>query len=156
MIEHFEARLARLEAIEDIKALKMHYAKLCDAGYPAQEIGKLFVDSATWDGGEILGVAVGRQQIEEYFAATPANVPFALHYIVGGDIVVASDGRSATGTWYLWQPMILRGAAVVLMGTYDDEYVLTGQGWRYANLRLTVHALTPATSDWVTERFIQS
>lgn len=151
-----EARLARLEAAHDIRALKMTYAKLCDAGYPHKEIGQLFVEDAVWDGGELFGRYAGRQEIEEFFASTPARVPWAMHYTVAGDIDVAEDARTASATWYLWQPMTLDGHAVWLMAKYADEYVWTDAGWRYGNLRLDVEALTPADKDWVAQRFIEA
>jgi hypothetical protein len=154
MNNNVEARLSRLEAVEAIRALKMRYARLCDAGYPAQEISALFVEGAVWDGGELLGRFTGRREIEEFFASTPTRVPWALHYIVAGDIDLSEDAKSATGSWYLWQPMTFDNAAVWLMATYADEYLLTDEGWRYSNLTLNVQALTPATSDWLAERFI--
>jgi hypothetical protein len=151
-----EDRLARLEAKEDVRALKMRYARLCDAGYPAKELGELFVEDAVWDSGDVFGVYRGRKAIEEFFAATRARVPWALHYTVAGDIHLAPDARSATGSWFLWQPLTFESRALWLMATYADEYVLTDEGWRYANLRLDVQALTPVDSTWVEQQIFSA
>jgi SnoaL-like protein len=41
-----EARLARLEAAEQIRALKACYGELCDSGYDAENLAELFVEDA--------------------------------------------------------------------------------------------------------------
>ena len=100
----------------------MKYAKLCDAGYPTEEIGALFTADAVWDGGEAFGRYEGREQIKEFFASANDRVDWAMHYTVSGDITVADDSQTASATWYLWQPMTFDGDAVWLMARYDDKY----------------------------------
>lgn len=151
-----EQRLERLEASNDVRALKMKYAALCDAGYPAKELGALFVEDCVWDGGEIFGKYEGRQAIEDFFTSTPARVPWAMHYTVSGDISVGDDAKTASASWYLWQPMTLDGGAVWLIARYQDKYVKTDAGWQYADLKLDVQAVTPIDKGWVEQRFAEA
>ncbi|MCZ2811937.1 nuclear transport factor 2 family protein [Modestobacter sp. VKM Ac-2979] len=96
--------------------------------------------------------------MEEFFSRAPDRVAWAMHYTVAGNVHVAPDAQSATGTgtWYLWQPMTLDGVAVWLMGRYDDHYVRSGEDWRYTSLTLDVQAVTPIDRGWVAERFASS
>lgn len=148
-----EQRLDRIEARHEIRALKMHYARLCDAGYPAKELGALFVEDCVWDGGEAFGRYNGRAEIEAFFASTPDRVPWAMHYVVSGDITVDDDLEHGHAYWYLWQPMTLDGQAVWLIAKYEDRYVKTADGWRYADLKLDVQAVTPFDKGWVSQPF---
>jgi hypothetical protein len=151
-----EDRLDRLEASDAIRSLKMRYAKLCDAGYPVDELGPLFTDDAVWDGGEVFGRYDGRPAIEAFFATCTERVDFALHYTMSGHIVVDDGSRTASGTWYLWQPMTVDGQPVWLMATYDDRYVKVDGRWIYADLKLNVQALTPIKEGWAERRFIEA
>lgn len=149
-----EARLARLEAAADIRAMKMKYARLCDAGYPSDQIGPLFTEDAVWDGGEAFGRYEGNAAIRAFFDGCPEKISWAMHYTVSGDVDVAPDARTAVGRWYLWQPMTLEGQAVYLMAAYEDQYVNTDEGWKCKHLSLDVQALTPYDQGWVKQRFL--
>ena len=149
-----EARVARLEAVEAIRASKMRYARWCDAGFPPDDLPTLFTPDCTWDGGEVFGRHEGFDALRAFFAGASSSVAWALHYIVSGAVELGDDLRSATSTWYLWQPMTLDGCAVWHMGRYLDRHVLTDDGWRIASLDLTVEALTHVERGWVEERYL--
>ena len=154
MQHDLESRVARLEAIHEIRSLKMRYVRWCGAGYEVGAVGQLFTDTSVWDGGETFGRYEGGAAIREFFTRTGGRVDWTLHYIVSGDISVGDDLRTAQASWYLWQPMTLEGEPVWHMATYDDDYVLTDGGWRFDTLKLTVHAVTNIHKGWVDERFI--
>lgn len=151
-----EHRLARLEAADQIRALKMRYAQLCDDGYPTDQLEKLFTADAVWDGGEAFGHHEGWPSIKAFFDGASTQIAWAMHYTVAGDIHVADDAQSARATWYLWQPMTFDGRAVWLIARYADAYVIDGGEWKFTAIDLDVQALTPIDSGWVTERFIAS
>lgn len=140
--QEFEKRLLRLEAIEDIRRLKMRYARLCDSGYPADALSELFVEDSVWDGGESLGRYEGIDEIRQFFTNSPARIAWAMHYCVASDISVDPDLTSATGSWYLLQPLTRFGDATWLMGVYYEEYLRTDDGWRFKNVRLEARVLT--------------
>ncbi len=153
MNPNVEERLARLEAVEQIRALKMNYARLCDAGYPISELARIFAANAIWDGGKAFGRYEGWPEIQEFFSNAIRRIEWAMHYTVAGDINLGEDRRTATGTWYLWQPMTLDDTPVWLMGRYQDEYVNVDDRWIYTSLILDVQTVTPIDKGWVTERF---
>ncbi len=90
-------RLGRLEAAQEIRKLKMDYAKLCDAGYPPAELAAMFTEDAVWDGGEKFGVQRGRQAIHDFFDGVSADLVFAIHFMIGDTIEVGDDLLSALG-----------------------------------------------------------
>jgi len=147
-ISQLESRLRRLEARDQVRHLKMRYAQLCDSGYPADELAELFLPDAVWDGGETLGRYEGQSAIREFYRNSSARVPWALHYTVAGDIEVDEAGERATATWYLWQPMIRKGEPTWLMGVYEDIYVRTMDGWRFAHVSLHAKRLVGVFEPW--------
>lgn len=128
-------RLQRLEDEAAIIRLKARYARACDAGYDADAIAGLFVDGGVWDGGELFGRAEGLDGIRAHFSGASQRITWALHFTLNPLIEVATDGRTATGTWYLWQPCTRRRSSgevqAWLAGTYDDTYRRTDDGWRF-------------------------
>lgn len=140
--DHLERRVQRLEDHAAIVALKHAYCAACDADYDAQAIADLFTGEALWDGG-VLGRAEGREAILAYFGAAARRAPFALHYVTNGSVFVS--GEKASCSWYLWQPMVMRGVddALWYAARYDDVCVRTSEGWRFLSMRLTTRLLTP-------------
>ena len=89
-METIEQRITTLEAIEEIKQLKAHYALCADAKYtedhqrkPQDEIDKIawdqcsvFTEDALWDNG-LFGRFEGKKAIWEFLRATPWK--FSVH-----------------------------------------------------------------------------
>ena len=142
MTDTTEAKIRRLLDLEAIRALKYRYAGLCDAGYPADELAALFTADAVWQG-DPLGRYEGRAAIRAFFAATPEMLRFAVHYLTNPLIEV--NGDVATGSWCLWQPLVVRQAdqAYWLMASYADRYRREADGWKFADMKLLVKSLTP-------------
>ncbi len=144
-VSDLEARVLRLEAEAAIIRLKGRYSRYSDDGYDADGLASLFVPDAIWDGGELFGRAEGVAAIRAHFAQAAARIPWALHYIVSPLIDVHADGRSASGSWYLWQPCVRqRSSGPVLSwlaGTYDDTYELTADGWRFRTVTVSARWL---------------
>jgi hypothetical protein len=134
-------RLTRMEDIEAIRVLKGRYARFADAGYDAEGIASLFVPHGVWDGGRLFGRAEGADAIRAHFVDAPQRIPWSLHYVLAPVIDVADDGRSATGSWYLWQPCVRRSSKgeerpAWLAGTYYDRYVKVDGRWLFEHLRV--------------------
>jgi hypothetical protein len=151
MTTDLEQRVARLEAIEEIKQLKVRYAKICDAGYSPDDVAKVFTDDAVWDGGEQLGRHEGIEAIRKFFGET--KISWAVHYMIAPAIEMSDDLRSAKGTWYLWEPCTIEGTAIWIMARYADTLVLEDDGWKFAEMLVDSQAVTPVQADWVSERF---
>lgn len=146
-----EARITQLEEIEAIRALKVHYARLCDDGYDADPLAALFTEDCLWDGG-IMGAHEGREAVRRFFAAAPRRVSFALHMMVSHTIDLAPSGTEASGYWYLWQPMTLDGVAHLSAVTYDDEYRKQDGHWLFHRVKVHRHFTTPYDKGWVKQR----
>ena len=63
--------------------------------------------------------------------------------------VIELDGDSATGTVYLDLRATMDGKAMIGSGHYDDRYVRTAEGWRFASRKLTLRHFVPLNEGWV-------
>jgi hypothetical protein len=149
-LETFEKRIARLEAIESIRALKTVYAELADRKYTnayervpddlmaevAREQAACFTDDAVWQGGAGFGAdLVGRKSIEQWFRASPWR--FALHFYTAERIDVIDD-NTAHATWRLWQ-IALRDdteRGVLLAAITHERYARIDETrWRISQMK---------------------
>lgn len=128
-----EQRLQRLEDIEEIRALLIHYGRELDkrdfAAY-----GRLFASDGTWKGG--MGSATSPSNIanmvEEGFGRmSPKQYENSNHVMTSLDIQVDGDTATAWSRW-LWvvvgddgRPRTERG------GHYEDSLVRENGHWRF-------------------------
>jgi len=137
-------RLARLEGIEAIRALKARYAALADAKYTplcqrltgaelervARDQAQCFTEDAVWAGGNSFGGDIcGRDQLAKWFMRSPWR--FAMHYYTSAHIEVHGDQGHAM--WRLWQLAIREenGDAIVLAASTHERYRREADGqWR--------------------------
>ncbi|HSV84540.1 MAG TPA: nuclear transport factor 2 family protein [Ramlibacter sp.] len=152
-----EQRLAQVEAVQAIHALKARYAALADQKYTVarervdeqrmREVARLqaecFTDDAVWDGGSDFGDRlVGRARLTEWFTRSPWC--FALHYYGSPELAVSGD--TATGRWRLWQ-LALRGGdrqAVLLAAVTEEAYARQADGrWLHSRMRFSQIHLLP-------------
>lgn len=133
-----------LADVEQIKQLKHRYCGYCDAGYDADRLAPLFTADAVWDGGPI-GCYDGREAIRTFFRGSSKRVPFALHMVMNP--VIDVDGDTATGNWYLWQPLVYAlpqgEQAWWLSARYDDRYRREADGWKFERVTLSLKVLAP-------------
>jgi SnoaL-like domain len=158
MTDELERRLAKLEAAEEIRRLKAHYAEICDTGYKPDRMRPLFTRDAVWDGGERFGRYEGVDAVCGFFAGVSSQITWALHYMVAPLITIADDLQTATGSWYLWQPCTVLGAggprAVWLTGTYADRYRREDEDWKFSEVRLDCQTVSPFEEGWVRQPFL--
>ena len=140
MNTELEKTVQRLADIEDIKQLKARYASACDDNYNPDKLAPLFAEDAIWDG-SILGYAESREGIREFFGNASSLVPFAVHQV--SNPLIEIDGNTATGQWFLWQPMVFGEQALWLSAVYNDHYVKQDGQWIYQSLKLNIRMLTP-------------
>jgi ketosteroid isomerase-like protein len=129
-----EARLRRLEDIEEIRDLTLRYREHLDArdlvAYAA-----LFAEDGVWEGrtGSARTPAGIQAMLEERLAPNPpAPGPTTFHVVSDPVIAVAGD----TGTGYSQWMHVTRSAedtpTVPTLGHYDDEYVRENGAWKFA------------------------
>jgi hypothetical protein len=128
-----EARLRRLEDLEEIRRLVMDYRRHLDA-HDLVSYAALFGDEGEWLGntGRGRGPAGIRAMLEERLPANPP-APGATRFHLVSDPVIDLDGDRATGavTWAL----VTRGAGdrpvLTLLGRYVDTYRREGGRWTF-------------------------
>jgi ketosteroid isomerase-like protein len=145
----------RLQALEDIEAIKKLKARYCLTVDQRDEEGfvSLFTEDAVWDGGRF-GHYEGREAIRKFFCAIPDVLTFAVHYVMNPIIEVQGD--RATGQWYLLEPCTMVEGNQAVWGTarYEEEYVRVGNEWRFKNLKLIPVFWSPFDQGWVKKQFV--
>lgn len=140
-IETLEKELRELRDREEIRMLKATYCRYVDGGWPQHggthmgPVADLFVDDGVWDASPGIPAARGRAAIEALFIELRA-IPLAVHNAVNPMIWI--DGDTARGHWhFIGCSEMPGGRASWFIGTYDEEYVRTAEGWRYRLMRYT-------------------
>jgi hypothetical protein len=141
-LEKMSKNLQWLVDIEEIKQLKARYAAACDNEYEPNAIADLFTKDAIWDGG-MMGYAKNQSGIRDFFANASNLIGFAVHGL--SNPLINIDGDTATGSWYLHQPMTMKGtdSAFWFIAQYQDQYVRTSDGWKFQHVKIIERAFTP-------------
>lgn len=137
------SRVARLEAVEQIKALKHRYWRACDAK-DVDGFRRCFVTSGAFVGLGTIGnfddadSAARAFDEKARFKIDGRFAGFDMHHGMHPDITVVSE-MEATGRWTLRMRHVnLAGRfEVVLAGEYDDRYVIEDGEWRIARSEFT-------------------
>lgn len=143
-------RVADLEDLEALRALKVRYARFCDDNYDPEGIASLFTPDGVWDGGPLFGRVEGHDAIIAHFRGAPSRLPWALHFTLAPELTLEGDpgpARRAHGTWYLWQPCIRRSKdgtdhEAWLTGRYADRYVKADGVWRFEHVTVDARWFT--------------
>jgi hypothetical protein len=145
-----EARLRRIEDIEEIRLLKHQYCAYCDDNYNPEGLASLWIEDGTWDAGEDFGVYAGREAIAGFFRNVGPTIDFAAHLVMNEMINVKGD--TATGKWWCLMPstFIEDGEKVDrwLIGEYTEEYVKVDGKWFYKSLHSKIHKNAPHLTGW--------
>lgn len=145
-----EQRVARLEAMEEVKRLKARYCAYCDDQYDPDGIAGLFAEDGTWDG-ESFGRYVGREAIRTFFRRASGEITFAAHLVLN-PIIDITDAAHATGKWRLIMPATVRidgkSEARWLVGAYDERYVFVSGVWLFQTLKFHINFYTPHLGTW--------
>lgn len=148
MTKNLEKRLAFLEDIEEIKALKARYCFYCDQGYDADKIADLFTEDGVWDGRPKWSVYKGRAAIRKFFKEVPQHISFAVHNVMNPIIEV--NGNKAKGIWNLFQPCTYAEGNRAVWGTaqYNEEYVKISGEWKFKRLSFKSYFWTRYEEGW--------
>jgi len=145
-----EKRLRTIEDIEEISKLKARYCNCVDGGWdrPTHDydaVTELFTEDGVWDAGEKLR-GEGREGIREFFK-NARSISFAFHRITNP--IIEIDGDTATGNWHVMVALTHPdGRAVWIAGIYNDQFVRTGDGWKFRRLTFTQAFQTPYERSW--------
>jgi len=136
------ARLARLEAEREIRAVMMRYMELCDrldADTPMDQLGALFTVDATWAGkgaryGAAFGGHHGRAAIVAMLDRYRGPVPhFAMNAHFLGSETIEVDGEQAVGRWMMLQTSTYAdGRSDLRSARLEVGFALAEGRWRIA------------------------
>lgn len=141
-----EQRLARLEAIEAIRAQVARYAIAADRRNDPVLMADLFAEEASWEANGF-GRHDGRDRIVAALAAIGRDeIVWTTHFNVAPLIEIDGDGRGARCRWYLWElaRMVDAGSYVDrwIAGTYDARVVPVGDSWQFSAVMLDLRLVT--------------
>lgn len=110
----------------------------------AAQWGDCWADDAVWDLGRGRRVE-GRAAIVELWGKAMGGMAAVVQNVVNGDAWHESPASDrAVGRWYINERFRRADGAVgILLAHYDDEYVRTDAGWRFANRVLEIHYQGP-------------
>jgi hypothetical protein len=141
-----EDRIARLEAIEAIRAQVARYAIAADRQNDPVLMAELFSEDATWEANGF-GRHEGRDRIVAALAAVGREqMVWTTHYNVAPLVELDADGRGARCRWYLWElARMAEGGGHAerwIAGTYDARAILVGDAWLFSGVVLDLRVMT--------------
>ena len=152
-LNQLEARIRRLEDIEEIRRVRGEYALAADErrgnAVNVDRTMKLFASDSVWDGSPRWGRHEGWYAIDTNLRHGNAGINWSLHWQLGARIEIHPGGK-ATARWYLFElaNMLNRQTGdrelVWLTGLYDDHYVVEGGEWKFSVVRFDCQSIKPA------------
>lgn len=147
-----EERVARLEAIEEIRQLKARYAHYLDNGYDPQGIASLFAEDGEWI---IEGETVrGHEAIIRHCEKLPRIIPWSLHIITTSIVSIDADGIHADCVFYVQSTQTMKIAseeskAYLILGMFRDRCVKIDDRWVFAKVQAEIQQSVLWTEGWV-------
>ncbi len=122
-----------VDDLEDIRRLVHRYADAASRDDRDAWVAT-WSDDGVWEIGR--GPVSGRAAISAAFDRAMDLFEAVVQLAHNGEATV--DGDRAAGRWYMSEATLTRsGKRALYFGYYDDVYVRTAAGWRFASRRLT-------------------
>lgn len=130
MINDIEARIDRLNSIQEITKLKHVYWHYNDVGLLGDKIAPLFTEDGVWSNKE-LGHYEGREAIKNFFNGASEALPFCAH--VGMNPIIDVDGDKAVAKWRALLPGTFvedgEPTSKLILIDYVDDFVHIDGRW---------------------------
>lgn len=128
-----EARVRRLEDLEEIRMVTARYAHAVNKGWDGKTIDlealrNVFADDVEWEMKDFGARGVGLETILADIPQSTAMVEFSMHAPISP--VIDLDGDSATSTWLFWIASRIAGDPRAVYMSADFEYSRKPEGWR--------------------------
>jgi hypothetical protein len=148
----FKQRVERLEDQAAIENLQASYGYYFDKGL-WDDVADLFAKNGSFEYGQ-RGVYIGKERIRRALLLFGPNglAPGYLnnHMQLQAVIIVADDGKSATGRWQGMIQLAQPGANSIWgVGLYENSYVKEGGVWKIDKLHFYVTARTDYDAGWM-------
>jgi hypothetical protein len=146
-----EARIQRLEDIENIRALKSRYhTYVNDTDF--DQVGSLFAADASLRLGYLMPDAnaiIGREKIHAAFSGMTTDTRQSqLKQFLHNHMVELSGPDSANGTGMLYACYGVHADAYVVAGKYTEEYVRVDGAWLFKTMNLGLYFTVPLGLGW--------
>lgn len=134
---NIEARIQKLEDIEEIKKLTAHYATYVNKGWNGKvvdldKLPQVFTESVRWTSGT--KSASGRDSVVEMLKVSTAQIDFAMHSF--SNPIIEVEGDRAMGQWLLWVGVKTGDIANEAFQSEEITYARTAEGWRIQSIDL--------------------
>lgn len=140
-----EAKLQRLQDLEDIKTLKYRYsygANIIDGkSGDLRAFAALFAKDGTFDVG--MGIATGPAEIEKMMQSLTTQWQCAMHYMMNPLIELKGDRANGTFTGLFAFTSQKNPRPIWLSNIYADTYVRTPDGWRFQSVTVKTAFVSP-------------
>jgi hypothetical protein len=144
----FEARLARLEAINHIRKVVHQMTLLQDRPYAIETVEYYASDAVLVSGS--FGNFEGRESIRELYRFLPESVSSTLHYKFGSVVDVDASAETATATWVSIETPVVKDQAVIGAVRQESAYKVEDGEWRVARYEQELLCMAPYEDGWLT------
>lgn len=147
-LAELDARLRRLEDIEEIHRLRMQYHFLMNEGR-AEEMAGLYTEDASI---EFEGVvtAQGRAEIGRAIPALSRRMSFVKQF--PANHMVEIHGDEATGLAYLDARYAMDGQSIMACARFAEKYRRTAAGWQISEMICRTYFNVPVQQGWAENR----
>ena len=158
MTDSLEAKIQRLQDIEDIKTLRYKYsygANIIDGkSGDLKAFAALFAEDGRFDVG--MGVAVGPAAIEAMMKELTTQWHAAMHYMLNPVIELKGDRADGKVTGLFAFTKALQDKPIWLCNIYTDSYVRTVQGWRFQSVGIDMTFADPAFFQGYADKLVEA
>lgn len=91
------------------------------------------------------GPLVGKDALRGFFGQAFEGLDWLVQLNSITDIRIGDDGKSATTSLGVQERAGGANGSIIMLGRYNDRLVLTDQGWKFTERRLTVYKFAPVT-----------
>jgi uncharacterized protein (TIGR02246 family) len=126
-----EARLQKLEDVEEIRTLLLDYGKTLDAR-DLKAYSELFTKDGEWIGG--FGAVKGRGEVLAFMQKNIGSAPNAAktyHLLTNFEITVTGDTAKALSRWSYVIPNAAKKPVLEHSGRYEDTIVREEGKWKF-------------------------
>ena len=139
-----EARLQRLEDLDEIRGLRMRYHRCVN-----ERIFKEAVDIHTEDAfidfaGQVS--ARGHKEIAALYDHLNTNVGIIRQF--PANHIIQLDGDEASGTAYVDARYSQDGKSIIAAAAYDETYRRTPDGWKISEMIVSIYFSVPVQEGW--------
>ena len=139
-----DARLRRLEDIEEIRGLRMKYHYFINEGC-SERTAELYTDDAYVEYEGVV-IARGRAELSRSIPSLSRRLTFIKQFIANHMVEV--EGDEATGVAYLDARYAHDGKSIMATARFSEKYRRTADGWRISEMICRTYFNVPIEQGW--------